>query len=654
MSEKKCKPHCISTQKLAQKIYVERQQAGTIRIDRTFAWLMAAQWVFGILLAAWVSPFTWKGTASEIHPHVPLAVLLGGMISVLPITLALWRPGWVITRHTIAVAQMLTSALWIHLSGGRIETHFHIFGSLAFLAWYRDWTVLITATVVVIADHLVRGLLWPQSIYGVLDASLLRTLEHAAWVVFEDAILIIYCIRGQKELRAIAQQEAEIKIAYEDVERQISARTRELEIKSDILLDALQQARIATKAKSEFLANMSHEIRTPMTAILGYAELLLVDGDLNKAPDSRLESIRTIQRNGEHLLGIINDILDLSKIESGKLNLELLKHAPQNLVDDVLTLMLVRARAKGLALKAIYETAIPATIQTDPLRLRQILVNLVGNAIKFTEHGGVRLEIRLVNSFTPRMEFDVIDTGIGLSDEQRQRLFHAFSQADNSMSRKFGGTGLGLTISKRLARMLGGDVSIVESTVGVGTRFRATVLTGPLLGVPLIEPCHRSSESLNLPSRPENSLLSITLNGHRVLLAEDGPDNQRLISHVLRKAGATVNIVENGKQAVDEALRANTVGEAYDVVLMDMQMPVLDGYEATMQLRARGYCQPIVALTAHAMSGDRDKCIAAGCDEYATKPIDRGKLYQIIQAVTHRARPNDLMAEHVLHAQVSS
>ncbi|MEZ6097866.1 MAG: ATP-binding protein [Pirellulaceae bacterium] len=407
----------------------------------------------------------------------------------------------------------------------------------------------------------------------------------------------------------------------------------------------------ANRAKSEFLANMSHEIRTPMTAILGYADLLAEDEGIQNGPATRIDAVATIRRNGNHLLGIINDVLDLSKIEAEQLAVELSRISVVDLIDDVMDLMSVRAEGKGILLRAVYETAIPATINTDPLRLRQILVNLVGNALKFTEFGEVTLHVRFVDSYSPQVECDVVDTGIGMPKQLQDRLFRPFSQADTSMARRFGGTGLGLTISRRLAHMLGGDVRIVTSSAGIGTRMRVNVASGPIDSVPLLTPSSQSApveiktaaeantDPLSTPTADNTPLDNVQL-----LLAEDGPDNQRLISFILRKAGADVIVVENGRLAVDEALRAESQGRPFDVVLMDMQMPVLDGYGAASELRALGYVRPIVALTAHAMSGDRDLCLQAGCDDFATKPIDRESLINSIRANIKANSPESLLA----------
>ncbi len=400
---------------------------------------------------------------------------------------------------------------------------------------------------------------------------------------------------------------------------------------AEALERAKREADAANEAKSEFLANMSHEIRTPMTAILGFTDNLL-DPDLTES--EKLQAVHTVRRNGEYLLQIINDILDISKIEAGKLEVERIACPLGQTLAEVQSLMQVRADAKKLLFEVEILGAVPETIQSDPTRLRQILVNLVGNAIKFTKTGSVRLVARFIgDGAEPYIQFDVIDTGLGMTEEQAGKLFQAFSQADSSTTRKFGGTGLGLNISKRLAQMLGGDIA-VESRPGEGSVFRVTVATGSLDGVRMVD-----GPAVLTIARPDPSAApsgEVDRLDCRILLAEDGPDNQRLISHVLKKAGAEVTVTENGKLAVDAALSARDQGDPFDVILMDMQMPVMDGYEAAGLLRRRGYTGPIIALTAHAMASDRQRCLDTGCDDYATKPINRQNL---IQAIRDRLPP---------------
>ncbi|MBL9124087.1 MAG: response regulator [Planctomycetaceae bacterium] len=401
-----------------------------------------------------------------------------------------------------------------------------------------------------------------------------------------------------------------------------------LELQNQQLQEANELADAANRAKSDFLANMSHEIRTPMTAILGYVEVLR---DENRDRPATLDALATIHRNGWHLLQIINDILDLSKIESGKLTVETIPCAPLDVVGEVVSLMRPRAVEKGIQFSFSADGPLPALIHSDPTRLRQILLNLVSNAIKFTRQGEVRLTARLLPEGPSRVEFEISDTGKGMTPTEMQRLFNPFTQADSSITRNFGGTGLGLAISQRLARILGGAIQ-VESQPDLGSCFRVTIATGPIEGIPL-----RVQADLATTETAPQAVAPAARLACRVLLAEDGPDNQRLIAHLLTKAGAEVEVVENGQLAVDQALTAAAQGRPFDLILMDMQMPVLDGYSATRQLRTRGYTRPIVALTAHAMQGDREKCLAAGCDGFATKPIDRRML---IEVVARYAEPN--------------
>ena len=393
--------------------------------------------------------------------------------------------------------------------------------------------------------------------------------------------------------------------------------------------EQLQQAKCAAeaanRAKSEFLANMSHEIRTPMTAILGYADLLT---DPQLSPSERDAHLAVIRRNGEHLLTLINDILDLSKIEAGKMAVDLTPCNLPSVLAGVASILRVRADQRGIALSVEYATPVPETIRTDASRLRQALVNLVGNAVKFSEGGAVRIVAALLEDWRDgraAVRLEVIDTGVGIAQEKLSALFEPFVQADASTSRRFGGTGLGLAITRRIAEMLGGELT-VRSAAGEGSTFTLIVPTGPLEGVAMLE---RPGEAMLSDGRDpkRQSARPNALAGLRVLLAEDGPDNQLLIKTLLARAGAQVEIAENGRLAVEKARAAGPGG--FDVVLMDMQMPEMDGYEAVGALRESGYGGPIVALTAHSMAGDRDKCVEAGCDDYLTKPVDPGRLIDV-------------------------
>ena len=384
--------------------------------------------------------------------------------------------------------------------------------------------------------------------------------------------------------------------------------------------EALRQADLA---KSAFLANMSHEIRTPMTAILGYADVLL-DHTPPDAPAQQVDAARAIRRNGLHLLDIINDILDLSKVEAGGSLIEWGRCAPYAVVSEVVESLTERATAKGLTLGLQLRGDVPEFIAGDDLRLRQILFNVIGNAIKFTDHGGVRVAVshRTKTPADDQIQFVVTDTGVGVPSDALETVFDPFTQVDVTSRRRHGGTGLGLAISRRLARAMGGDIT-VSSRLGAGSTFTVTIPARPA-------PAGESHDLIALSSSsaaPADSPV-----GGRVLLAEDGLDNQRLIAYLLNKAGIEVVLAENGLEAVQLATRAEQEERPFAVVLMDMQMPVLDGYEATRRLRNLGCQAKIIAITAHAMSGDREKCLAAGCDDYMTKPIDRHALVAAVRS----------------------
>lgn len=415
-----------------------------------------------------------------------------------------------------------------------------------------------------------------------------------------------------------------------------SQETERISRLAEELSAAREHAEQAAKAKTEFLANMSHEIRTPMTAILGFTDTLL---DEETGDEERVDAIQTIRRNGHHLLSIINDILDLSKIESGKLNVELVECPLMQIVADVVSLMTRQAAEKNLAMTYRFEGPVPATIQTDPTRLRQILMNLLGNAIKFTSQGRVELVVELLKSVDGLgnlLAFHVVDTGIGIPKEQQARLFDPFSQADASTTRKFGGTGLGLAICMRLTRVLGGGISL-QSTLGSGSTFSATIDPGSLTKVSMLSRPPEIESQVAAESRrlTKNQILQ----GRRILVAEDGLDNQKLLLFILRKAGADVKVCDNGKEALDATWEGWESECPFDVVLMDMQMPVMDGYEATRQLRQRGYTGPIIALTAHSMRGNREECLDAGCDDYSSKPIQREELLELIDRYAAKKTP---------------
>lgn len=372
-------------------------------------------------------------------------------------------------------------------------------------------------------------------------------------------------------------------------------------------LDRARRAAIeATRTKSEFLANMSHEIRTPLTAIIGYAELI---GEGGRELEECVDMAGTIRRNGEHLLALVGDILDLSKIEAGRMETERVAMDPLAGVHDAVSLLTADAARQGLDLQVVATDRVPSMVALDPTRFRQVVLNLVGNAVKFTTEGGVVVQVDH-HASSSRLEVAVTDTGIGLDRAAQAAIFEPFRQADGSMTRRFGGTGLGLSISRTLCELLGGDLS-VDSRPGHGSTF-----TAAFLAPPAVAPITRTGAS----RVPE---------GLRVLLAEDGEDNRRLIEHLMTRLGATVESVENGAEAVDRVLE----GGPFDLVLLDMQMPVMDGWEAARRIRNAGSTVPMVALTANALPGHRDACLEAGCDGYLAKPIRRDALASTIAGV---------------------
>jgi PAS domain S-box-containing protein len=381
---------------------------------------------------------------------------------------------------------------------------------------------------------------------------------------------------------------------------------------------AKEEAEAANHAKSEFLANMSHEIRTPLNAILGFTEVL--KRGYEKGEAERKKYLGTIRSSGEHLLQLINDILDLSRVESGQLEIERIRFAPHLLIQKSISIFSVKAREKNLALEFEAAGPIPETLLSDPTRLRQIVTNLLSNAIKFTERGGVKVTARMVPAGQGRrLSIEVTDSGIGLASETFEAIFDPFVQADNSVTRRFGGTGLGLAISRRFARLLGGDI-VVQSAPGSGSTFTVTIDPGPLEGVRLLEPHEAMVVTREAVSDGSGDW---QFSPARVLVVDDGDETRELLQLVLEEVGLEVEGAENGRVGVDKARTGR-----FDVILMDMQMPVMDGYTATTILRKEGLQTPIVALTANAMKGFERECLEAGCTGYLTKPVDLDTLVE--------------------------
>jgi len=703
----------------ALEIEAQLLDAAFVRTDRIFGVLMPIQWLAGIAATLWISPRTWIGDTSEVHAHVIAAIFLGGAITAFPTALAWLRPGRASTRHAIAVGQMLTSALLIHLSGGRIETHFHVFGSLAFLAFYRDWKVLLTATLVIATDHVLRGIWWPLSVYGVASASPWRALEHAGWVLFEDVVLFLAVRDSRRAIRADAGHRAELEHAHRDVEAEVKVRTRELaesesryrslsasspvgifeadrqgelvyanprffEIlaepearclglgwldvvhpteriavhrewreaigcgspfhremrligKDDAvawlvmraspridehgapigwvgtaeditarkaaeagLVEARESALEVARLKSEFLANMSHEIRTPLNGVMGMLELAIG----TDVASERRDYLETAMTSADSLLTVINDILDFSKIESGKLEIEKTPFDLRECLASAMRILSLRGAQRGLEIACDVAPGVPNRVIGDPTRLRQVLMNLIGNAIKFTEQGEIVVRVRRGDEGArDRLELSVSDTGIGIPVDRQRAIFDAFSQADGSTTRRFGGTGLGLAISSRLVSMMGGRLG-VESEPGRGSTFRFTI---------------------DLPEDPDatrSAAVAASLGGRCVLVVDDNETNLEILTHMLQREGARVLSALGARAALASLKQASIVQAPVELVILDHQMPYMDGLQLAAEIRRLYPPAPaLVLLSSSGFHGEADRCHQANFAAILTKPV---------------------------------
>ena len=703
--------------------------------DSLFGYLLIGQWLLAIVVALWVSPQAWAGSESTVHTHVWLAVFLGGAIVSLPVWMTQRHPGQLATRLLVGVAQALLSGMFIHLTGGRIETHFHVFCSLAVLAIYRDWRVMIVASVTVLADHLLRGALAPLSVFGVAHVNVWRSFEHAGWAAVEDVFLILAGNFSLQETLSHARREAELQGLNELTEQTVTDRTGELrssvartrsildaaldaivsiDAKGRILefnpaaeaafgypaaevygqslstmllspegpaeqdggivaffaieheaivgrrveveaihrdghrfpveiavvavgtlhptftafirdiserrqvedsqLKAKQQAEEASLAKSQFLASMSHELRTPLNGVIGMTELLIS----TSLDDRQMQFVRACQNSGRTLLELINDILDVSKIEAGKLELDHHDFDLEQLIRDTTDMIWLRAQEKGLELICEFDRHARQIYSGDSTRLRQILVNLLSNAEKFTDRGEIVLGVSLVerDNDVANLRFSVRDTGIGIPPDRAHRLFQSFSQVDSSTTRKYGGTGLGLAICKHLVNAMGGEIG-VDSQVGEGTTFWFT------LALPVREGC-------DLQSGQDSTSFA----GCRVLVVDDNATNRLILEEQTRGWG----MLPETASCVDEALRrlqhAKSAATPFDLVISDYHMPDKSGVDLARQLQCQGDMPPFILLgSSIAESSLNDTIQSVGIRQQLTKPVLSTQLYTAIHSV---------------------
>lgn len=428
----------------------------------------------------------------------------------------------------------------------------------------------------------------------------------------------------------IVRSKVRVFVELDQKTKALSEKSRDLELKLKEMDQLRESAELANQAKSRFIANISHEIRTPLGAVLGYAELLKLP---DQSPEDRENFATAIASNGQVLLKLVDEILDLAKVEAEKIEVQRVRMSLAQLIFDLKAVHVNRALDKSIRLNMTADGTLPRYIDSDPVRLKQILNNIIGNALKFTDHGSVDVHFSYEHlGKSNRLRILVKDSGCGIAGKDAARLFQPFMQVDNSSKRQYGGTGLGLVISRQLAKLLGGDVVLVDSNVGTGSTFAITIDIGPIDAEDLID--HKIIFSNQVTETQAKPVSSSRLDDICVLVVDDAMDNRNLIRRMLTLAGAKVELAESGEEAVHRAMN-----ETFDVILMDLQMPGMDGYEATTMLRDRGYKRPIIALTAHTMKEDMKRCLEVGFDQHMRKPVDREGLLREIAEYAKRTHP---------------
>ena len=696
----------------ADALFETHRQEIFRKTDKLLARLMIVQWFAGILMALFISPHTWAGQTSQIHNHVWAAIFLGGAISIFPVWLTYAWPGAAITRYTIATAQMLMSGLLIGLSGGRIETHFHVFVSLVILSFYRDWRVLVPATIVVYLDHILRGIYWPFSVYGVLTASPWRSIEHAVWVIFEDIFLVISCLRSVREMRSIAGRTADLEasernfretfeeapigmavvgldekflhanarlcqmLGYqnddltqldteqitfsEDIEegRQLAkallngtprytGEKRYIQKNKEVLwvsrtasvirdkdnqprhflimveditqrkktAAALEQAKDeaerANNAKSEFLSRMSHELRTPLNAILGFSQVL----ERQELPVIQRERVGHIYRAGQHLLSLINEVLEIARIETGKIQLSVEPVCMADALSEILDIIRPLASQRRIQIERNDFVSAETNILADRQRLKQVLLNILSNAVKYNADGE-RIVIT-VEQRSANLRVTVADNGPGIPADKRNRLFSAFDRlgAENTTTQ---GTGLGLALSKRLTEAMGGRIGENQPEKGASFWVEFTIVESP-------------RERLAGTARA-SSIVPFGITGAHpktLLYIEDNASNLTLVEHLLSdQQPIKLLSAMQGLVGIELAVRHRP-----DAILLDLHLPDMSGSDVLARLKAdaRTCSIPVVMLSADATKSQVDRLIAAGACDYLTKPLDIDRFLKVVQ-----------------------
>jgi two-component system, sensor histidine kinase and response regulator len=699
----------------ANELFEQHQQEVYRKTDQLLARLMFFQWLAGIAMALVISPRTWAGQSSQIHLHVWLAIFCGGAISVFPIWMTRAWPGAALTRYVIAVAQMLMSALLISVTGGRIETHFHVFGSLVILSFYRDWRVLIPATIVVGLDHLLRGIYWPYSVYGVLTASPWRSVEHAAWVMFEDIFLVISCLRNVREMRLIANRTAALEDSEESFRKtfekapigmavvdlnqrflQVNATfcklvgyseeeltqgttlhitlpediTRGQQIDEALLngaapssfekrylgkngqviwvartaclirdaegkpqhylvmvqditerrkaaeaLLAKEKAESANKAKSEFLSRMSHELRTPLNAILGFGQLM----ERQNPTDTQRARLSHITSAGRHLLKLINEVLDISRIEAGHFHLSLEPMGVADALQEMVDLIRPLAAERGIDISSPSPADHSVFALADPQRFKQVLLNLLSNAVKYSPVKG-KVTVSYISSRSETVRIVVSDTGVGIPGEKLARLFIPFDRLGAEQS-NVEGTGLGLALSQRLIQAMDGSIG-VQSVLGQGSTFWVEL---PRAESPLAQ--------ASVPKSGAQEREQASGEGKRTILyIEDDVSNATLVEEILSEQPEIKLISAMQAQLGLDLARKHLP----DLILLDLNLPDLPGWEVLAQLRRAENTRdiPVVVISADASASQIKRLINQGARDYLTKPLDINKFSRIVAETT--------------------